>query len=101
MVVLLCTVVVFLCAVVMVMMKGLLLLFLFANRVVDADAIRYRDEVCSKSDSPSRGRTMTRSASRAASRGGSPHWPQAAFYARSDADNVKIAEFCHLLSFLV
>ena len=41
-----------------------------------------------KSDSPLRSRTMTRSASRAASRGGSP---QAAVYARSDADNVKIA----------
>ena len=41
-----------------------------------------------KSDSPPRGRTMTPSASRAASRGGSP---QAYVYARSDADNVKIA----------
>ena len=41
-----------------------------------------------KFDSPPRGRTMTRSASRGASRGGSP---QAAVYSRSDADKVKIA----------
>ena len=41
-----------------------------------------------KSDSPPRGRTMTRSASRGASRGSSP---QAAVYARADADKVKIA----------
>ena len=41
-----------------------------------------------KSDSPPRGRTMTRSATRGASRGGSP---QAAVYARSDADKVKVA----------
>ena len=41
-----------------------------------------------KSDSPPRGRTMTRSASLSASQGGSP---QAAVHARSDAENVKIA----------
>ena len=41
-----------------------------------------------KSDSPPRGRTMTRSSSRGASRGCSS---QAAVYARSDADKVKIA----------
>ena len=47
-----------------------------------------KSQTAAKSDSPPRGRTMTRSASLSASPGGSP---QAAVHARSDAENVKIA----------
>ena len=48
-----------------------------------------KSQLAAKSDSPPRGRTMTRSASRAASRGGSP---------KSAADNVKIVVLLLLLT---
>ena len=73
----------FVVVVMMMMMIGLFLLFL-ALRVVGCrtpSAAANLKKSDAKSDLPPRGRTMTRSASRAASRGGSPQ----------AADNVKIA----------